>query len=228
MAQNDQHLEETFTRLSAHQRIETIFDLHSKPEIMQSCSFGLQSSALLSLVAEVAPGTPVFFVNTGYLFPETLDYIDSLSKLLSINLFEIRPRLNPQDIHTKYGQLWMQGEAGLNHFNEITKLSPMKKAIADNDVKAWISGIRKVQSKQRQCLPFVTNRYNAVKYHPILDWDDRQIYEYIKSRNLPLHPLSGQGYVSVGDTVTTKSLNEVNKIEQTRFMGVKRECGLHY
>lgn len=62
---------------------------------------------------------------------------------------------------------------------------------------------------------------------PIADWTDRQVHEYLKANDLPYHPLWEKGYVSIGDTHTTRSLAEVDSVEETRFFGLKRECGLH-
>ena len=63
--------------------------------------------------------------------------------------------------------------------------------------------------------------------HPIADWSDRDIYDYLKRHDLPYHPLWEKGYVSIGDVHTTRSLKDVSSIEETRFFGLARECGLH-
>ena len=63
--------------------------------------------------------------------------------------------------------------------------------------------------------------------HPIFDWNDRQVFEYMKQYDLPYHPLWDQGYVSIGDWHTTRPLHEAGSEEETRFFGLKRECGLH-
>jgi len=65
------------------------------------------------------------------------------------------------------------------------------------------------------------------KVAPLADWSDRDIFRYLKRHDLPYHPLWEQGYVSVGDVHTTRPLSEVDAPEQTRFFGLKRECGLH-
>ena len=65
------------------------------------------------------------------------------------------------------------------------------------------------------------------KLHPILDWTDRDVYRYLQRHALPYHPLWEKGYVSIGDVHTTRSLQEVGSVDETRFFGLKRECGLH-
>jgi phosphoadenosine phosphosulfate reductase len=63
--------------------------------------------------------------------------------------------------------------------------------------------------------------------HPIADWNDRDVHLYLKQHGLPYHPLWEKGYVSIGDVHTTRALGEVASDEETRFLGLKRECGLH-
>jgi len=65
------------------------------------------------------------------------------------------------------------------------------------------------------------------KLHPVIDWSNRDVYLYLKRHNLPYHPLWDQGYVSVGDTHTSRPLQPGMREEDTRFFGLKRECGLH-
>ena len=63
--------------------------------------------------------------------------------------------------------------------------------------------------------------------HPIIDWTDKNVHDYLKANDLPYHPLWEQGYISIGDTHTTRKLEDGMSEEETRFFGLKRECGLH-
>jgi phosphoadenosine phosphosulfate reductase len=65
------------------------------------------------------------------------------------------------------------------------------------------------------------------KVHPLFDWTDRDVGRYLKENGLPYHPLWEKGYLSIGDWHTTRSLAEVDSVEELRFFGLKRECGLH-
>jgi phosphoadenosine phosphosulfate reductase len=65
------------------------------------------------------------------------------------------------------------------------------------------------------------------KVHPIADWNERDVQRYLERHALPLHPLAAAGYPSLGDTHSTLPLHEVGDVEQTRFFGIKRECGIH-
>ncbi|MGF1452363.1 MAG: phosphoadenosine phosphosulfate reductase family protein, partial [Opitutales bacterium] len=82
-------------------------------------------------------------------------------------------------------------------------------------------------SSSRANLRVVEPQQGLLKLYPILDWTDRDIYEYLKANDLPYHPLWDEGYVSVGDTHSSSPLTAGMSAEQTRFHGVKRECGLH-
>ncbi|MEM9058051.1 MAG: phosphoadenosine phosphosulfate reductase family protein, partial [Pseudomonadota bacterium] len=94
-------------------------------------------------------------------------------------------------------------------------------------VGTWFSGLRRTQSRSRRDTAFVERSGSVWKVHPIADWGDRAVHRYLKQHDLPYHPLWEQGYVSIGDVHTTRSLHEVDAVEQTRFFGLKRECGIH-
>ncbi|HMI77036.1 MAG TPA: phosphoadenosine phosphosulfate reductase family protein, partial [Buchnera sp. (in: enterobacteria)] len=83
------------------------------------------------------------------------------------------------------------------------------------------------QSHSRSKLSFIDIKNNVFKFLPILDWTNDQIHSYIKKNKLDYHPLWNKGYLSVGDIHTTKKYQSGMKEEETRFFGLKRECGLH-
>jgi phosphoadenosine phosphosulfate reductase len=87
--------------------------------------------------------------------------------------------------------------------------------------------LRRVQAKSRSKLPVVQRQNRTTKIHPIVDWTEKDIYEYMKAHDLPFHPLWEKGYVSIGDWHSTKPLEAGMSEEETRFGGLKRECGLH-
>lgn len=218
----------TFQKLSAEQRIEHCANLLCPEDvIVQTTSFGLQSAVLLHLVSVIKPDIPVIFVNTGYLFEETLSYANIMADYFDLNLIQAHPKMSPLELEMQYGKLWQAGTDELELFNTMTKLDPLKSVLAKLQPKVWLSGIRSQQSTTRSKLPFAVQRFDCIKVHPLLDWTDKMVHQYIEKHNLPRHPLDGKGYLSVGDKVTTKSLLEVNDPQQTRFMGLKRECGIH-
>jgi len=122
---------------------------------------------------------------------------------------------------------WEQGLEGIESFNHDNKVVPMRRAMNELSVGTWFSGLRRNQSSSRAETPFVQHNGGRFKVAPIADWTDRDIYTYLTAHKLPYHPLWHKGYVSIGDIHTTVPLHEANSAEETRFMGLKRECGLH-
>ncbi len=194
---------------------------------MVSSSFGAQSAVMLHLVTQQAPDIPVVLVDSGYLFPETYHFVDELTTRLKLNLKIYRPERSGAWQEARHGKRWEQGLAGIEAYNRENKVAPMQRAIEELNVGTWFSGLRRSQSIERSKTPFVERSGDRFKVYPIADWTDRDIYEYLQKHDLSYHPLWEQGYVSIGDVHTTKSLADVDTVEETRFFGLKRECGLH-
>lgn len=222
-------LNKVMENLSATQRVEMMMKQHhdTTQPIILSSSFGVQSAVCLHLCTQVIPNIPVIFIDTGYLFKETYLFAQELSQRLKLNLYIYKNPMPPKEQEQQYGQLWVQGLKGIEKYNFMNKVRPMQCALADFNAKFWLAGLRRNQSQSRKNLPFIKSQWGCMKAFPILDWSDYDIAQYLKKHNLPYHPLWHKGYISVGDTHTTKSVYEINHIEQTRFFGLKRECGLH-
>ena len=192
-----------------------------------SSSFGAQAAVTLHLVTRESPDIPVVLVDTGYLFPETYQFIDELTERLKLNLHVFRAARSPAWQEARDGERWTQGEAGITAYNEENKVVPMKNALRELNAGTWFAGLRRSQSKSRANTPFLECSGDRWKVHPIADWSDRDVHMYLKRNNLPYHSLWEKGYLSIGDRHTTRSIHEVDDEEQTRFFGLKRECGLH-
>ena len=211
---------------SAEQRIDWAIQNFSQ-NIFMSTSFGIQSAVMLHIITQKIPHIPIVFIDTGYLFPETYEFAETLSKRLKLKVLTFKSLVEPKQQELKYGKLWEQGIEGLNKYNKLNKIEPMKRAIKELNKKAWFAGIRREQSQSREEKPVVEIQNNITKIYPIIDWDDRKIDIYLKKNNLPYHPLWNKGYFSVGDWHSSKPLTSNMKPEETRFNGIKRECGLH-
>jgi phosphoadenosine phosphosulfate reductase len=192
-----------------------------------SSSFGAQSAVMLHLVAQQRPDIPVILVDTGYLFPETYQFIDTLVDRLKLNLKVFRPTLSRAWMEARHGRLWEQGAAGIERYNGLRKVEPMQRALEELQVRTWFSGLRRVQSRSRAGTPIVELRQGRWKVHPIADWRDRDVHDYLQRHDLPYHPLRDQGYLSIGDVHTTQRWEPGMREEDTRFFGLGRECGIH-
>jgi len=192
-----------------------------------SSSFGAQSAVLLHMATRQQPDLPVILVDTGYLFPETYRFVDELTGRFGLNLQVYRAELSAAWQEARYGRLWEQGVNGLDRYNHMNKVAPMQRALRELGADAWLSGIRRSQSRSRSGRDFVEVQNGRAKVHPIADWNDRDVYLYLREYDLPYHPLWHEGYVSIGDVHTTRRLADGMDEEETRFFGLKRECGLH-
>ena len=130
-------------------------------------------------------------------------------------------------MEARYGRLWEQGVDGLDRYNHIRKVEPMERALDELGAHGWFSGLRRDQSRSRAGLDFVELPDKRWKFHPIADWTDRDVGVYLKQHDLPYHPLWDEGYVSIGDRHTSRRLEPGMEPEDTRFFGLKRECGIH-
>ena len=218
--------QDVLSPMTAHQRVEWALDTLPGEHIVSS-SFGAQSAVMLHLMNEQKPGIPVVVIDTGYLFPETYRFIDELAERLDLNLHVVRAEVSPAWQEARYGRRWERGVDGISSYNRENKVEPMERALDELDVSTWFAGIRRKQSSVRSRTPFVETSGGRFKVHPIADWSDRDVHDYLKQHELPYHPLWEQGYVSIGDVHTTRSLAEVATIDETRFFGLQRECGLH-
>lgn len=192
-----------------------------------SSSFGIQSAVSLHMLTRARADIPVLLADTGYLFPETYGFIDELKQRLELNLKISRSDISPAWQESRFGKLWEQGVDGLDLYNKLNKVEPMERLLQDNQVQTWFSGLRREQASSRQGLGVLAIVRGRFKVHPIIDWSNKDIHYYLVENSLPYHPLWDQGYVSVGDVHTSMPLKPGMTEEETRFFGLKRECGLH-
>jgi len=193
-----------------------------------SSSFGAQSAAVLHLVTRESADMPVVLIDTGYLFPETYRFADELTSKLGLNLRVYRPEIGVAWMEARFGKLWEQGIDGINRYNRLRKVEPMKRALGDLGASTWIAGLRRRQTQERHSIDLLELRDGRWKFHPIADWNDRDVWNYLQLHNLPFHPLWEHGYISIGDVHTTRAWQPGMREEDTRFFGLKRECGLHF
>ncbi|WP_125716937.1 phosphoadenylyl-sulfate reductase [Pseudoalteromonas rubra] len=192
-----------------------------------SSSFGIQAAVMLHLVTRQRADIPVVLTDTGYLFPETYRFIDELTEQLNLNLKVYRAIQGPAWQEAKYGKLWEQGEEGIKRYNTLNKVEPMTRALNELQAGTWFSGLRRQQSSTRADKQILEISRGTVKVYPIIDWHNRDVYQYLTKHGLSYHPLWEQGYVSMGDVHTTRKLEPGMSEEETRFFGLNRECGLH-
>ncbi|MEO0406859.1 MAG: phosphoadenylyl-sulfate reductase [Cyanobacteria bacterium P01_A01_bin.135] len=197
--------------------------------LILSTSFGIQSAVMLNLVTQVIPDIPVIWVDTGYLPAKTYQFAEALTKRLNLNVKVYQPELSPARMEALHGQLWKETDLeSLNLYDQIRKVEPMQRALQDFNVTAWLAGLRADQTHHRRSLSFVNQQAGIYKVLPILRWTPKDIYYYLKDNDLPYHPLYDEGYMTVGDWHSSRPITAADDdVRDTRFHGVKQECGLH-
>jgi phosphoadenosine phosphosulfate reductase len=212
--------------LTAEQRVAWALETLPQSRALSS-SFGAQSAASLHLITRQSPDIPVILVDTGYLFAETYRFADELSQRLNLNLKVYRPTISRAWMEARHGRLWENGVDGIDQYNALRKVEPMRRALDELAVRTWFAGLRRAQARTRSDAQVLELRNGRWKFQPLVDWSDRDIYVYLQRFDLPYHPLWDEGYVSIGDTHTTSRWEPGMREEDTRFFGLKRECGIH-
>jgi phosphoadenosine phosphosulfate reductase len=177
----------------------------------------LTDAVLVDLVARVAPGTEVVFLDTQYHFPETLATLDVVRERYPVKLQVRRPDV-PRD------DLW---RTDTDACCAVRKVAQLDAALAGKE--AWLSGLRRDDSPDRADTPLVQrDRRGLVKVNPIATWTDDDVALYIELHDVPVNPLVARGYPSVGCWPCTQPVAEGDDKRAGRWAGsAKTECGLH-
>jgi len=211
---------------AAHQRAE--WAMQNLPsEFVLSSSFGIQSAVMLHLLTQIDSDIPVLITDTGHLFPETYQFIEQLTERLHLNLKVYQAKESAAWQMAKYGEEWASTDEALKAYNRRNKVEPLERGLSDLNAQTWFSGVRRQQSEHREGLGVVSTLRGRYKVHPIIDWTNKDVYQYLTKHNLPYHPLWDEGYVSVGDVHSTRPLTLGMTEDETRFGKGQRECGLH-
>ena len=213
-----------FAGVDAATMLRALFAEGALGRVAVVSSFGTESAVLLHLVAEADPAIPVIFVDTLKMFPETLEYRDTLVERFELtNSTVIRP--DPAVIAAKdeNGLRWSWDPDGCC---EIRKVEPLRRAKQGLD--SWISGRKAFQSVTRQNLPRFEIEDGRLKVNPLGDWTKDDLDAYFAEHELPRHPLEAQGYLSVGCQPCTSTVAPGEDPRAGRWRGWdKTECGIH-
>lgn len=228
LEQANQRLGAYLTAKDATPIVEWAAEIYGKGLVM-STSFGIQSAVMLHLVTRIVPDIPIIWVDTGYLPVETYRFADELTQRLDLNLKVYQSPISPARMEALYGQLWAEKDVdALNRYDQIRKVEPMQRALRELEATAWLAGLRANQTDYRKTLDVVSPQQGIHKVLPILNWNSKDMYDYLQAHDLPYHPLFDQGYVTVGDWHSSRPLMAGDADERdTRFHGLKQECGLH-
>jgi phosphoadenosine phosphosulfate reductase len=193
--------------------------------IFTTSSFQTHSLVLLHIIKKISPEIPVYFINTGYLFPETVRFKDHITDLFQLTVIDLKPATPKYLQKEPNGKLLYTSDP--DHCCAINKIQPLDTVLATYDV--WMNGVRADQSATRSAMKIEQAApHNTVRFHPMLDWNQKKIFEYLKQYNIPKHPLEQRGYTSIGCEPCTRKVDLEMQAREARGFGLNKvECGLH-
>ncbi|MFN6946938.1 MAG: phosphoadenylyl-sulfate reductase [Cytophagaceae bacterium] len=194
-------------------------------KMFTTSSFQTHSIVLLHILSKIDNSIPVYFINTGYHFPETVAFRDQVADLLKLNIQEassFTPRHMQRDSE---GRLLFTSDPDFCCY--LNKIQPLEPILAEHDV--WINGVRADQSAVRKSFNIEEKApHDVIRFHPMLDWNTKMIELYIKEHKLPRHPLEAKGYFSIGCEPCTRKFDLEWNAREGRWFGLKKtECGLN-
>jgi phosphoadenosine phosphosulfate reductase len=194
-------------------------------KLFLTSSFQTHSIPLLHIISQIDKSIPVYYLNTGYLFPETIAFKDKLKDLLGLEFRKLESAIPKSQQRDANGQLFFTSDPDYCCF--LNKTQPMEPILKSFDV--WINGIRADQNANRATMKEEEQTpQGALRYHPMLQWTSKDIYDYRKAFNLPSHPMEQKGYLSIGCEPCTRKMLDGNNERNARWFGMNKvECGLH-
>ena len=192
-------------------------------KLFTSSSFQTHSTVLLHIISRIDNTIPVYFLNTGFHFPETMIYKQQITKLFNLNTIDVKsntPKLMQVD---ENGRFLFTSDP--DYCCYINKIQPLEPALNTYDV--WINGVRADQNANRATFhQEEKTNHKAFRYHPMLNWTNQMIYAYIREHQIPKHPLDEKGYMSIGCEPCTRqiSLEVLADERQARFIRGAAGC----
>ena len=198
-----------------------------QPGLALACSFGGTSGmVLLDMVMAIDRSVEVFYLDTDFLFPETCKLRDVAAARYQFEPVGYMSLLTPRQQAQRHGdELWARDPDACC---AIRKVEPNRRALAGKT--AWISGIRRDQTKQRGAIRVVEwdEKFGLVKVNPLATWTEAQVWKYIVENGVPYNELHDRGYPSIGCTYCTNPVRPGDDPRSGRWQGQdKVECGLH-
>jgi phosphoadenosine phosphosulfate reductase len=217
-------LDHTLRDASPAHVIETALKTVGREQLALVSSFGTESAALLKVMADVDPAIPVIFLDTGWLFEETLAYRDTLIAALGLrDVRSIKPLEEALSRQDPDRELWFSDPDACCH---IRKVEPLARAL--KPFSAWINGRKRFQGGARAQIPVVEDDGAKLKFNPFANVSREEIEAIYKLAKLPPHPLVASGYLSVGCMPCSSRATSDEDARAGRWRGrAKTECGIH-
>lgn len=199
------------------------------PDAAMTSSFQASGVVLIDMIRDIQPDFPIYFIDTGYHFPETLEFRDRLIHEWNLNVRTIKPQQKKNN---------PRGENKEPHYKKdpdlcclVNKVKPLQRLKEELNISAWLSAVRRDQNSNRLSFDmFMYDKKGYMRIHPLIHWSRHKVWQYIYAKKLPFHPLYDRGYTSIGcfpSECTIRNLSE-NSPRSSRWPNIdKTECGLH-
>lgn len=202
-------------------------NLQQADGVCVTSSFQAEDVVLLHMVRAILPRVPVLFLETGYHFPETLEYRDRMAADWDLNLINIVPAQSVAEQESQFGILH---QSAPDRCCALRKVGPLFEALAP--YRIWVTGLRRQQSKSRANLQLeedfkLPNGAILRKLNPLAEWSTRDVWEYASAQAIPMLSLYELGYTSIGCAPCTSLPSDPDDPRSGRWSGRKLECGIH-
>ncbi|MGI9542727.1 MAG: phosphoadenylyl-sulfate reductase [Cyclobacteriaceae bacterium] len=215
---NAKDLSAKYNARSYQDRLKYLFEDFPEDQVLVTSAFGGTSMILLHLLSKIKPGHTVHFIDTSYHFKETLTYRDHLMDLFGLKVIDVKANYKRNQF-TRDNHSWKHNHDLCCFINKVEPLEEIKPKY-----KVWVSGLLRFQNSNREHLDLFESKPDILKFHPIIDMSKEEVATYKYINELPEHPLTKQGYQSVGCTHCTQK----GTAREGRWADVsKTECGLH-
>lgn len=208
-------------------REQLIGYISSQKTMFVTSSFQTHSIPMLHIISQIDRKIPIYFLNTGYLFPQTIVYKDLIKDIYGLNIIDIKSTVPRSMQKDESGKLLFTSDP--DHCCDINKVQPMEPLLLKFDI--WINGVRGDQNENRRKMGVeMMTPQGAMRYHPMLNWTNKMIWDYIVEKDIPRHPMDAEGYISIGCEPCTRKFDadELGDERMARWFGMaKTECGLH-
>ncbi len=195
-------------------------------KVVMGTGFGPPGIVLMDMLFNITKDISAFYIDTGFLFDQTYDLKNKLEEKYGIEFLRFAPDITAEEQEKQYGKkLW---ERDADACCNLRKVIPLKEALENYDV--WITGIRRKQTMVRSHAGLVEfePRFEAIKINPLINWTHNEVWDYIRTHNLPYNPLHDKDYPSIGCKQCTSPVCAGDDDRSGRWKGTKKtECGLH-
>jgi phosphoadenosine phosphosulfate reductase len=192
-----------------------------------TCSFQAEDVLLTKLALEFDRTIPILFLDTGYHFAETYAYRDRIADEWDLNLINLLPAQTVSEQEAEHGLLY---QSAPDQCCKLRKVEPLFSAVAG--YRVWLTGLRREQAKSRAALEesalfTLPGGHQVLKLAPLVEWSTRDVWNTCEMLQIPLLPLYGRGYSSIGCEPCTTIPLDPNDPRSGRWAGRKVECGIH-